>query len=114
MSDILTTLKQFLDEDSNIEGLVYDMSTGYIANTYGPDMVTKEVAEKVLLYEYQWIEGELGGEGSGEYCYGVFKFDGKFYKTEWSYYSYEGCNWDNIEHTLKEVKPVEKLVTVYE
>ncbi len=67
-----------------------------------------------LDYLYEHIETEGGGEGGAEYCYGVFKLDGKSYKAEWSYYSYEGCNFDEIFDTLKEVKPVEKIITVYE
>ena len=65
-------------------------------------------------YGYEWIEGDIGGEGEGEYCYGIFKLQDKIYKAEWSYYSYNGCDYDDIESTLKEVKPVEKMVTVYE
>lgn len=65
-------------------------------------------------YGYEWIEGDTGGEGEGEYCYGVFKLQDKIYKAEWSYYSHYGCDYEDIESTLKEVKPVEKLVTVYE
>ena len=65
-------------------------------------------------YGYEWIEGDTGGEGEGEYCYGVFKLQDKIYKAEWSYYSYSGCEYGDIESTLKEVKPVQKTVIVYE
>jgi len=64
-------------------------------------------------YGYEWIEGDTGGEGQGEACYGIFKLQDKIYKAEWSYYSYNGCEYDDIESTLKEVKPIEKMVTVY-
>lgn len=60
------------------------------------------------------IGGEYGGEGEGEYCYGVIKVDGNFIKGEWSYYSYEGCNYDSIKSTLKVVTPKTKTITVYE
>ncbi len=65
-------------------------------------------------FEYEHLEQEGGGEGGSEYCYGVFKLKGKIYRAEYSYYSYEGNNYSGIEHNLKEVKPVQKTITVYE
>lgn len=65
-------------------------------------------------YGYKHLEQEGGGEGGTEYCYGVFELNGKIYKAKYSYYSYDGHEYDGIENTLKEVKPVEKVVTVYE
>lgn len=65
-------------------------------------------------YDYKWIDGQVGGEGSGEYCWGVIRFKGKHYKAEWTYYSYNGCEYEDIISTIREVKPVEKLITVYE
>ena len=55
-----------------------------------------------------------GGEGGGEYCYGVICINGSYYKAEWFYYSYNGCEYDYILDTIKEVTPVEKTITVYE
>lgn len=76
---------------------------------------SKEVYElAVKPYDYEWMTGQRGGEGSGEYCYGVIRFKGKFYKAEWTYYSYNGCEYEDIISTIREVKPVEKLVVVYE
>lgn len=63
---------------------------------------------------YRVVEQEGGDEGGAEHCYAVFELDGKFYKAEYSYYSYNGHEYDNIHKTLKEVFPKEKLVTVYE
>ncbi len=60
------------------------------------------------------IEGDTGGEGSGEYCYSIFSWKDKVYKIEYSYYSYGGTDYDGVEDTIREVVPVEKLVTVYE
>lgn len=65
-------------------------------------------------YGYEHLEQEGGGEGGSEYCYGVFKLGGKIYKAEYSYYSYNGHEYDGIYDTLKEVKPVQKTITVYE
>lgn len=64
-------------------------------------------------YDYEWMDGQTGGEGEGEYCYGVIRFQGKYYKAEWSYYSYNGCDYDDIESTVKEVFPKQKTITVY-
>lgn len=74
------------------------------------DFVTKNEEE----WGYEHLEQEGGGEGGSEYCYGVFKLKGKIYKAEYSYYSYNGHEYDGISYTLKEVKPVEKTIVVYE
>ena len=63
---------------------------------------------------FKHLEQEGGGEGGAEYCYGVFELNGVIYKAEYSYYSYNGCEYDGIVSTLRVVTPVEKTVTVYE
>ena len=70
-----------------------------------------EIANK---YNFRHVEAEGGHEGGGEYCYGVIEVDGTFFKAEWSYYSYNGCEYDYINDTIKEVTPVTKTITVYE
>lgn len=70
--------------------------------------------EVSLEYDYTHIEQDGGGEGGSEYCYGVIKIKDKFYKAEWSYYSYNGYDHDGITDTIREVKPVTKTITVYE
>lgn len=60
------------------------------------------------------VEGQYGGEGEGEYCYEIIKVKDKYYRASWSYYSYQGCEYDWIEDTIQEVKPVEKTIIVYE
>jgi len=60
------------------------------------------------------MESEGGGEGEGEYCYGVIRIKDKYYKAEWQYYSYDGCDYDNIESSIQEVVPKQKTITVYE
>lgn len=64
--------------------------------------------------KYQYLEQDGGGEGGSEYCYGVFKINDTIYKAEYSYYSHYGHEYDDITSTLREVKPVEKTITVYE
>lgn len=60
------------------------------------------------------MESDGGGEGEGEYCYGVVRLKDKYYKAEWQYYSYHGCEYDDIEHSIHEVVPKQKTITVYE
>lgn len=69
--------------------------------------------KKLEAYGFEHIATEGGGEGGGEYCYGIIKFKDKYYKAEWSYYSYNGCDYDYIVNTIKEVKPKEKTIIVY-
>ncbi len=83
---------------------------GMLDNKYG-DIKDKAWAKENNL---KFIEGETGGESSGEYCYAIFSWKEKVYKIEFSYYSYHGNDFDGVEDTIREVKPVEKLVTVYE
>lgn len=64
------------------------------------------------LVESLELEGD--GEGEGEYCYGVIKIGEVCIKAEWSYYSYDGCRYDDIVSTLRVVTPKQKTITVYE
>lgn len=76
----------------------------------------KNSAERQAIldeYDYEFMEGDTGGEGEGEYCYGVIRFRGNYYKAEWSYYSYNGCDYDNITSTIREVFPKQVMVTQY-
>ena len=77
----------------------------------GADEKFNKIANK---YNFRSVEADGGYEGGGEYCYGVIEVDGTFFKAEWSYYSYQGCEYDYIEDTIKEVKPVTKTITIYE
>ncbi len=71
-----------------------------------------EKVEKEWGYKHIMQEG--GGEGGSEHCEGIFEFMGKAYRASYSYYSHQGHDFDDIVDTLKEVKPVEKMVVVYE
>lgn len=79
------------------------------------DMVHEEwgIEKELEKFGYKHIEQEGGGEGGAEYCYGVFQLGEKFYKAEYSYYSHQGYEYDYIVNTLTEVRPQEKLITVY-
>lgn len=88
-----------------------------IAIDYSSDWKKRAYPDEVKWAEdngFKYIEGDTGGEGSGSYCYVIFSWKGRTYKIEFSYYSYEGNNFDDVEETIKEVKPVEKLITVWE
>lgn len=65
-------------------------------------------------FELTNIERDGGGEGGGEYCYGVIKLGEEYYKAEWTYYSYQGEDFDDIESTITQVSPRKKTITVYE
>lgn len=61
---------------------------------------------------FEHIENDGGGKGGSEDCYSVIKYKGEFFKITFNYYSHQGYYFDNAE--AFRVKPVEKLVTVYE
>lgn len=59
-------------------------------------------------------EGEEGDDGT-EYFRGVIKVGEKYYSAEWSHYFLcGGYDYDGITNTIREVKPVEKTIIVYE
>lgn len=113
---LLTTLKE--DSMSNVDMSIFnkiaaDMGESLDECIYGLCEwgLSSDLEAK---YDYEHLEQEGGGEGGSEFCYGVFRLGDKFYRAEYSYYSHHGCDYDGIEHTLKEVKPTQKYVTVYE
>lgn len=63
--------------------------------------------------EYTHLEQEGGGEGGGEYCYGVFKLNDTIYKADYSYFSHEGHCIDDIEGSLRVVVAEKVEVTQY-
>lgn len=127
MSKVDLTVFEKLAEECNFEGglttLVYELSRGDldefcfgVDRRHYPDYCdySNALIAAEAEHGYEWLEGETGGEGAGEYCYGVFKLGGKLYRSEWAYYSFHGCEFNEILNTLKEAKPVQKTITVYE
>lgn len=115
----LTVFNEFKETyftDDSDSRFFYELFTGDFDNFDIPSKYRdKALREDILAkYSYETLEGDYGGEGEGEYCYGVISFMGKYYKAEWTYYSYNGREYDDIENTIKEVAPVERLVTFYE
>lgn len=105
MSNVdLSVFDEVADLESSLSQVILGMCEG---NYDYPSSPFKE-------FGYEHLAQEGGGEGGSEDCYGVFKFKGKVYRAEYNYYSYNGYEYDNIVETLREVKPVEKTVVVYE
>ena len=122
----MTDLNQLYDVvggDLSRDYFYYDLFSGHLDEVGGEIYQNTEggyrekrkaVMDKLKDMEFDHIESEPGGEGEGEYCYGVVRLGEKYYKAEWTYYSYNGCEYDYIEDTIKEVTPVQKTITVYE
>lgn len=110
MTDLLTSSKwkefrsvvDYIDDEGDSE-LLFMMAEGGVYSAVDID--------KVFGYDNVMQEG--GGEGGAEHCEAVFKFDGKFYKVEYSYASHCGHDFDYIKDTLKEVFPKQVTSTVY-
>ena len=135
---VFEEFKEALGNDDSLDCFVYSMCAGDVSyqnedleypergdRTWSDESWKKEYAEYrdtqakfeeefFSKYGYEHLEQEGGGEGGSEYCYGVFSLGGKTYKAEYSYYSYHGHDYDCILDTLREVKPVQKMVTFYE
>lgn len=91
--------------------VLFDRNMDLRANPWKEaDTFFRQITEEV---GYEVLEEQTGGEGEGEYCYSVIKIGDKYFKAEWSYYSYNGCDYDYIEDTIKEVTPSTKTITVY-
>ena len=106
---MITELHEALESETNyMEGLEQLLFVLCEGDLYGDTRTYME--DK---YEYNHLEQEGGGEGNGEYCYGVFSLKGVCYMAEYSYYSYVGHNTDSIVDTLCEVVAEEVVVTVY-
>lgn len=69
----------------------------------------QEVETSLGLIEY--VAAKDGAEGGGEDIWIVFKLDGKLYRLDGYYASYDGSNWG--EGDIKEVIAEQKVITVY-
>lgn len=59
----------------------------------------------------EYVDAKDGMEGGGEAIWVVFKLDGKLYRINGYYASYDGSNWD--DGPIEEVVAEEKVITVY-
>ena len=98
------------NDDISINRIIRDMFTDSLK--YGGN-TTPKLNEK-LSPIYEWMEGYTGGEGGGEHCEAVIKFNGTYYSGEWSYYSHEGTDFYGFDDTVVRVKPKQVMTTIYE
>ena len=108
----------------SIEQFLENVVCGVARNEWSPDegSPVEDVCELLLGFEdgdyvvdgvdMKHIEQDGGGEGGGEHCETVVQAGDKYYKIVYSYYSYEGYNYDGAD--VYEVIPTERLVTFYE
>ena len=75
------------------------------------DMVIDGIYGQPLPEGYKHLDQDGGGEGGAEDCQTVFEWQGKCYAYYYSYYSYDG--YQHYNNSLYEVKPQEKVITVY-
>lgn len=64
-------------------------------------------------YHFKYVDGDDSGEGQGEYCFAIMEFNNQLYKAEYSYYSYDGHNYENFWDWTP-VTAVKKEITDYE
>lgn len=110
--------EKYFEDNELCDRFFYELFSGNLDSFDLPSAwgsAEDKAARKAIFdqYGYAFMEGDTGGEGEGEYCYGVIRFQGKFYQAEWSYYSYNGCEYDGICDTIKEVVPKQVMVTQY-
>lgn len=104
------------------EALLQEIALQYNTQEVGGKYYTPfdlEDLDTSTLYSEIIFEGNIvelldqhGGEGQGDEFWGVFKFQDKIYRASTWYASNNGVEWSDME--ICEVKPVEKVVTVYE
>ena len=108
----------------SIEQFLENVVCGVARNWGSPDECSpvEDVCEFLLGFEdgdyvvdgvdMKHISQDGGGEGGGEHCETVVKIGTTCYKIVYSYYSYDGYNYEDAD--VYEVVPVERLVTFYE
>lgn len=69
---------------------------------------------KFLVDKYNYVHIETdGGEDQGSYAYAVFEMNGKTYRIETTYYSYDGYGLNGDFWDWEEVEPYSEVVTKY-
>lgn len=110
--------------DTDLDSMIFYMANGcfeYFIREHADftsdlDYSSKEDIVLNIINElgYDNLHQEGGGEGGAEYCKGVFRLGDTIYSASYYYYSYDGYDYSDIQETLREVKPVQKTITVYE
>lgn len=116
--------KRLNADDTDLGDMIFHMAIGCFEGFIGehadfpsyPDYNSKKDIVLNIINElgYEHLHEEGGGEGGAEDCEGVFRLGDTIYKAYYTYYSHDGYDYSYIQHTLREVKPVEKTITVYE
>lgn len=108
----------------SVENFVSELVRGVARSSYFPDegSEVEDICEFLLGFQdgdymkddvpVEFIKQDGGGEGGGEHCETVVKIGTTYYKIVYSYYSYDGYNYEGAD--VYEVVPVERLVTFYE
>ena len=115
LEEAFEQLDMLLTNDLNVEEV---LSVENITKIIKDDLsrwcmlVVPVLDENSGLQKVQLVEQVGGGEGSGEYCYLVLKYEDIFYKISYNYYSYNGYEYDNA--MVKQVTPSQKTITVYD
>lgn len=101
---------ELVNGSSRYELSMQDFVFEVLCDGYG-GVSSEMLAEK---FGYEHFEQDGGGEGGAEDCHAVFKLGDKTYRTYYWYRSHYGYGTDGIVDNLEEVKPVQKMVTVFE
>ena len=111
-------LARYTDSGMDMDDLIFNLAGGDISEFVSYRKSSEQYQKNKEAFKaevgYEHLDQDGGGEGGAEYCYGVFKLQGKIYRAEYTYYSHEGYEYGGIADTLREVKPVQKTITVYE
>lgn len=103
-------------EETNEKVYVEDYVFFYLTgdDSINKDKPVSDLEKWLIEHNFKFITSDGGGEGGTQYCYAVFELDGVLYKGEYSYYSYDGFDYDSFFTYMKVVQPKEKTITVYE
>lgn len=105
-------MKDIIPIDELFDNLI-DAKTG---EEYGDpgEIMYGDLEDDRYTYEGKFVNivEHKGGEGQGEHAHVVIKIGDTFYRADYSYYSYDGFNYDDSE--FRKVEKKEKTITVYE
>lgn len=90
-----------------LDGLLYDMCIGYLD--------TKEDIGYELVFKSDNFSSYFDGESREKVdCYTIFKLKDKYYRIDYTHCNYFGNSRKNLRDNIREVKPKEKTIIVYE
>ena len=88
-----------------------DGEHGWHAISYAEPGAISEIPLRGEKVKAIYIDGESGGEGSGESVWTIIRVGVQFFKKTGYYASYDGTHWDG---DVTEVKRKQRTVTFYE